>query len=63
MNVGSIASSVAWSVPPAGHGVDPATAKAQVNAQADTLSALMGSRHNTAVASNVSDGKGVDLYV
>ncbi|MDG6101670.1 hypothetical protein Daura_38585 [Dactylosporangium aurantiacum] len=63
MNVGQIASSITFSVPPAGRGVDPATAQAQVNAQADTLSALMGSRHNTTVASSVSDGKGVDIYV
>ena len=63
MNVGQIASSITFSVPPAGRGVDPATAQEQVNAQADTLSALMGSRHNTAVANSVSDGKGVDIYV
>ena len=63
MNVGQIASSITFSVPPAGRGVDPATSQAQVNAQADTLSALMGSRHNTTVASSVSDGKGVDIYV
>ena len=63
MNVAQIASSITWSVPAAGRGVDPATAQAQVNAQADTLSALMGTRHNTAVAGNVSDGKGVDIYL
>ena len=55
MNVAQIASSITWSVPSAGRGVDPATAQAQVNAQADTLSALMGTRHNTAVANNVSE--------
>ena len=63
MNVGQIASSITWSVPPAGRGVDPATAQAQVNAQAETLSALMGTRHNTAVVGNVSDGKGADIFM
>lgn len=63
MNVAQIASSITYSVPPAGRGVDPDTAQAQVNSQADTLTALMGSRHNTAVANNVSDGQGVDLYL
>ncbi|MFF5233118.1 hypothetical protein [Dactylosporangium sp. NPDC000521] len=63
MDVGSIASSITWSVPAAGRGVDPATAQAQVNAQADTLSALMGTRHNTAIAAGLSDGKGVDIYL
>ena len=40
-----------------------AMSQAQVNAQADTLSQLMGTRHNARVAANVSDGKGVDLYM
>lgn len=62
MNVGSIASPVTFSVPSAGRGVDPATAKAQVNAQAATLTALMGSKHGSAVAGNITDGKGIDLF-
>jgi hypothetical protein len=64
MNIASVASSVVYSIPAAGSGpVDPATAQAQVNAQADTLTALMGAKHNTTVAANVSDGQGVDLYL
>jgi hypothetical protein len=69
MNVARIASSITWSVPSAGRGVDPDTAQAQVNAQADTLSALsalsalMGTRHNTAVAAKISDGQGVDVHL
>ncbi|GAB3854689.1 hypothetical protein ACFPIJ_60665 [Dactylosporangium cerinum] len=63
MNVAQIASSITWSVPSAGRGLDPETAQAQVNAQADTLSALMGTRHNTAVANNITDGQGVDVYL
>lgn len=63
MNVAQIASSVTFTVPSAGRTVDPATAKAQVNAQAATLGALMGSKHSGAVAGGLSDGKGVDLYL
>ncbi|GAA2629195.1 hypothetical protein GCM10010399_71150 [Dactylosporangium fulvum] len=63
MSVGSIGSSVTWSVPAAGAPVDPGTRRAQVNAQADTLSALLGTKHNLQVAANVSDGTGVDLYM
>ncbi|MEV6926567.1 hypothetical protein AB0M46_18985 [Dactylosporangium sp. NPDC051485] len=58
-----IGDSITFSVPAAGTRVDPATRQAQVNAQADTLSRLIGTKHNLQVAANVSDGKGVDLYM
>ncbi|MET7419519.1 hypothetical protein [Dactylosporangium sp. NPDC005555] len=63
MNVAQIASPITFSMPRAGGTLDPATAKAQVNAQADTLGALMGSKHSSAVASGLSDGKGVDILL
>jgi hypothetical protein len=52
-----------FSVPAAGTPVNPAAQKAQVNAQADTLSQLMASKHGGKVAANVSDGQGVDVYM
>ncbi|WP_432992843.1 hypothetical protein [Dactylosporangium sp. CA-233914] len=58
-----IGDAVTFSVPAAGTQVDPATRQAQVNAQADTLSRLLGAKHNVQVAAKVSDGKGVDLYM
>ena len=63
MSVGSIGSSATWNVVSAGSTVQPAARQAQVNAQADTLSQLMGSKQSTKVAANVSDGKGVDIYM
>ncbi|MER7283273.1 hypothetical protein ACQP2P_33590 [Dactylosporangium sp. CA-139114] len=58
-----IGDAITFSMPAAGTPVDPATRQAQVNAQADTLSQLMGTKHNVQVAANVTDGKGVDLYM
>ncbi|WP_433060503.1 hypothetical protein [Dactylosporangium sp. CS-033363] len=58
-----IGDSITFSVPNAGAPVDPAARKAQVNAQADTLSQLMGAKHGGKVAANLSDGQGVDLYM
>ncbi|MFI5912498.1 hypothetical protein [Dactylosporangium sp. NPDC051541] len=58
-----IGDSVTFNVVAAGTQVDPATRQAQVNAQADTLGQLMGTKHNVQVAANVNDGQGVDLYV
>lgn len=58
-----IGDAVTWSVPSAGGTVDPATRKAQVNAQADTLSQLMGTRNSMKVAANLTDGQGIDLYM
>jgi hypothetical protein len=63
MSVASVGSSATWNVVSAGSTVDPGTRRAQVNEQADTLSQLMGSRQSTKVAANISDGKGVDLYM
>lgn len=58
-----IGDAVTFTVPQAGAPTDPATRQARVNAQADTLTQLMGTKHNVQVAANVSDGKGVDLYL
>jgi len=58
-----IGDSGTFNVAAAGTPVDPATRQARVNAQADTLSQLMGTKHNVQVAANISDGKGVDLYM
>ncbi|WP_432841126.1 hypothetical protein [Dactylosporangium sp. CA-092794] len=58
-----IGDAVTFSVPAAGTKVDPATRQAQVNAQADTLTQLLSTKHNLRVAANVSDGKGVDIYL
>ncbi|WP_426511942.1 hypothetical protein ACPPVO_15720 [Dactylosporangium sp. McL0621] len=58
-----IGDSITFSLPAAGSPIDPAARKARVNAQADTLSQLMGTKHNVRVAANVTDGKGVDLYM
>jgi hypothetical protein len=52
-----------FTVPSAGATVDPAARQARVNAQADTLSQVMATKHSVRVAANVSDGKGVDLYL
>ncbi|WP_238010043.1 hypothetical protein KZZ52_20390 [Dactylosporangium sp. AC04546] len=56
-------SAATWSVPSAGQQVDPAARRAQVNAQAATLSQLMGSKHGEKVAAAVTNGVGVDLYM
>jgi hypothetical protein len=58
-----IGDATTFNVPPAGTPVDPAARQARVNAQADTLTLLMGTKHNVQVAANVSDGQGVDVYV
>jgi len=63
MSFGSIGSSATWGVVSAGSTVDPAARRAQVNAQAETLAQLMGSKHGSMVAANITDGKGVDLYM
>jgi hypothetical protein len=42
---------------------DPASQQAQVNGQADLLTALMGMKHPAIVAAHLSDGTGVDLYM
>jgi hypothetical protein len=57
-----IGDSTTFSVSPAGTPVDPAARQARVNAQADTLSALMGTKHSGKAAAGLSDGQGVDLY-
>jgi hypothetical protein len=66
MSIGAIgggASAVAWPAPSAAAAADPETQKAQAHAQADLLNALRGTSHGSMVASRVSDGAGVDLYM
>jgi hypothetical protein len=64
MAVGSIGSGASWTVPAAGSPpADPQAHQAQVNAQADQLSAMMATKHSGLVAANIADGKGVDLLL
>jgi hypothetical protein len=60
MRIGDAAT---FTVPAAGATADPATRQAQVNAQADTLTQLMSTKHTVRVAAAVTDGQGVDLYL
>jgi hypothetical protein len=53
----------AFRVATGGGAPDPRTQKAQVNAQADLLQALMGSKLPAVAAAQLSDGTGVDLYI
>jgi hypothetical protein len=43
--------------------LSPSAQQGQVNAQADLLQALMGSRLPAIAAAHLSDGVGVDLYM
>jgi hypothetical protein len=65
MSIGSIGSggAASWTPTAGGAPVDPRVQRAQVNAQADTLQALMGTRHTTIVAARVADGQGIDLFM
>jgi hypothetical protein len=54
---------VAWRAPSAATAADPRAQKEQANAQADLLNALRGTRHGSMVASRVTDGAGVDVYM
>ncbi len=66
MSISSVgaANAVSWTVPAAGvQAADPQAQREQANAQADLLKSLMSVKHTGTVAANVSDGKGVDLYL
>jgi hypothetical protein len=62
MNIGSI-SPGAWTQAARSIVVDPSAQQAQASEQADLLKGLLGIRHAQMAASNVSDGKGVDIYM
>jgi hypothetical protein len=65
MSVGSIGAGAAFAfrVATAGSAPDPATQRAQVNAQADLLSALRGVNQGAVAAARLTDGAGIDLYM
>ncbi|RZU54342.1 hypothetical protein EV385_6293 [Krasilnikovia cinnamomea] len=63
MSVGAIGSTP-FAVIAAGQQQDPYSQQAQVNAQADLLNALVSSDlPMKLVVANLSDGRGVDLYL
>jgi hypothetical protein len=65
MSVGSIGAGAAFAfrVATVGSVPDPDTQRAQVNAQADLLSALRGVNRGSVAAARVTDGAGVDIYM
>jgi hypothetical protein len=65
MSVSSISAGATFAFRVATGGItpDPASQQAQVNGQADLLSALMGVKLPAIAAAHLSDGTGVDLYM